>query len=242
MQRTWKFVVAAAAMGMWLTVAGCGPGGEDANETNAEPGSGAGDNPGAVQTASYAGGVGAEAAGPALKSAPLAVLIETTLGNITVELDDEHAPATVDNFLKYVDRGFYDQTIFHQVFPGAVILGGKFTEEFIEKQTDPPVNNEAGNGLKNQRGAIAMFREHDVINSATCQFFINVKDNLNYDHKPDAEKSLNPEDYGYCVFGRVTEDSMSVVDRIANVKVHDTADFEQTPVETVMIKSITKVR
>ncbi|MFQ5496198.1 MAG: peptidylprolyl isomerase [Phycisphaerae bacterium] len=242
MQRTWKFVVAAAAMGMWLTVAGCGSGGEDTGETGAEAGSGAGDQSGAVQTASYAGGVGAEAAGQALEPAPPTVVIETTLGNITVELDEEHAPATVDNFLRYVGRGFYDQTVFHQVFPGAVILGGKFTEELVEKQADPPVSNEAGNGLKNRRGTIAMFRDYDVINSATCQFFINAKDNPNYDYKPEAEQSLNHEDYGYCVFGRVTEDSMSVVDRIANVEVHDTADFERIPVETVVIKSITKIR
>ena len=246
MQGTWKLVLAAVAVGMVLTLAGCGSGekGAEANgKTSDEAGAATGNDGkgGSVQAASYPGSPAMSGAQPA-QQAPPAVLIQTTLGDITVELDNENAPLTVDNFLAYVERGFYDQTIFHQVFPGAVILGGMFTPELIQKETDPPVRSEADNGLKNERGTIAMFRDYNVINSATCQFFINVKDNPNYDYKPGAQETLTGEEYGYCVFGRVTGESMKVVDQIANVEVHDTADFERIPVETVLIKSISRTR
>jgi cyclophilin family peptidyl-prolyl cis-trans isomerase len=174
---------------------------------------------------------------------PATVVMETSMGNVTIELDHDKAPLTVENFLRYVEDGFYDGTIFHQVFPGAVILGGMFTSDLTEKPAHAPVRNEAHNGLKNVRGTIAMARRDDVIDSATCQFFINVKDNPNFDHKPEARQDYsNPEDYGYCVFGRVREESMSVVDAIANVDVHDQGDFEMTPVNTVLIKSVRQLR
>ena len=251
MQSTWTSLVACSIVIGLLSLAGCGSGGDGNAEANAAASSGAGGEAGGSGTGAAGDPAGASLSpssfGPGLPAAgaasfPPAVLIETSLGNITVELDKEKAPVTVGEFLKYVDSGFYNGTIFHQVWKGAVILGGSFTEEGTEKPAGPAIPNEADNGLKNERGTIAMAREHDVINSATCQFFINVKDNPNYDHQPGAQESLNPEDYGYCVFGRVAPESMSVVDRIAEVEVHDSGDFERIPVQTVLIRSVRKIR
>jgi len=248
MRGTWELVVACAVVGVLLTAGGCSSGGEDGaaantaaiNGTSGTAAAGAG---GSVETPPSGGPIGTLPPGQSPVPVRPVVLIETSMGDITVELDSEKAPATVGNFLDYVESGFYDQTIFHQVFKDAVILGGMFTSDLTQKPAGPPVTNEAHNGLKNVRGTIAMARDYNVIDSATCQFFINVKDNPNYDHKPGARESYaNAEDYGYCVFGRVTEDSMPVVDRIAEVEVHDTADFERLPVQTVLIKSIRKIR
>ncbi len=239
MQTVGKSIVVCSIIGVLLVAGGCG------SDTQRGSGSGAageaegpdGASPGPANAA------GVTAAGKTPEEVNPAVVINTSLGNITVDLDDEKAPLTVENFLAYVERGFYDQTIFHQVFPGAVILGGMFTPNLTEKNAGPPVPNEAHNGLKNTRGTMAMARQYDVINSATCQFFINVKDNPNYDHKPEALRTLeHPEDYGYCVFGRVTSESMDVIDRIANVQVEDTPEFERLPAQTVMINSIRRIR
>jgi cyclophilin family peptidyl-prolyl cis-trans isomerase len=218
---------------------GCSSGGEEGEGGDAatSQGEGAGGT-----KASLVGTQTSTPAGQPATPAQPTVLIETTMGDITVELDHEKAPRTVENFLEYVDNQFYDQTIFHQVFPGAVMLGGAFTQDMVAKDTNPPIYNEADNGLKNQRGTIAMFRDPGVINSATSQFFINAKDNPNYDHQPGAQATLDNEEYGYCVFGRVTDESLSVVDQIANVDVQDTADLERKPVLTVLIKTIRKVR
>ena len=144
------------------------------------------------------------------------VLIETSLGNITVRLDAEKAPLTVDNFLSYVNAGHYDQTIVHQVYKGQGFLAGGYGTNLVEKPGRTPIRNEAHNGLKNRRGTIAMVRLPDAIDSATCQFFINVADNPALDYK-----DRTPEGYGYCVFGKVT-DGMDVVDKIGNAQVHDT--------------------
>lgn len=160
------------------------------------------------------------------------VVIETSMGNITVKLDGEKAQLTVDNFLRYVDQGHYQNTIFHQVLKDYVILGGSYTPELTEKEADWPIFNQAQGGLKNLRATIAMARKPDEIDSATCQFFINLKDNPQLDHQGAA-----PDQYGYCVFGKVIE-GMEIVDQIAGVAVHDTPDFEQIPVQTVLIKSI----
>jgi len=160
------------------------------------------------------------------------VVIETSLGDITVELDAEKAPLTVENFLSYVDSGHYQQTVFHQVFQDQGIVGGGFTAEMVEKETLNPVYSEADNGLKNTRGTIAMARQPDVIHSATCQFFLNVADNPELDHK-----GRTVEGFGYCVFGKVTE-GMDVVSKIAATEVHDTERFDRVPVETVIIKKI----
>lgn len=164
------------------------------------------------------------------------VVLNTSLGSITLRLDAEKAPLTVDNFLGYVDAGHYNQTIFHQVFQGQGILGGGFSADLSEKAVRPAVRNEAHNGLANRRGTIGMVRRADSIDSAACQFYFNVADNDMLDHR-----DRTPEAYGYCVFGQVVE-GMDVVDRIAAVPVHDTSQFERLPVETVLIQSARRAR
>ena len=156
------------------------------------------------------------------------VRLETTLGNIVLELDREHAPATVDNFLAYVNDGFYDGTIFHRVIDGFMIQGGGYTADFSRKETRPPIKNEADNGLKNTRGSIAMARTSDP-HSASAQFFINVADNAMLDHKaPDARG------WGYAVFGRVAE-GMDVVDKIRTQTTGVQAGFRDVPKKTITI-------
>ena len=152
------------------------------------------------------------------------MLIETGLGNITVQLDAEKAPETVNNFLSYVKGGHYEQTIVHQVYPGQGFLAGGYDTKFVEKKARTPIRNEADNGLKNRRGTIAMVRCPDVIDSATCQFFINVADNPTLDHRD----RHSPAGYGYCVFGTVA-DGLDVVDKIGSAKVHDTRSSSAPP-------------
>jgi cyclophilin family peptidyl-prolyl cis-trans isomerase len=156
------------------------------------------------------------------------VKLETSMGNIVIELNEQAAPVTVKNFLGYVEEGFFDGTIFHRVIPDFMIQGGGFTAEMVEKQTHDPIINEANNGLKNERGTIAMARTSDP-NSATCQFFINHRDNgpLNY------VENGNP---GYAVFGKTIE-GMDVVDAIASVKTTTRMGMNDVPVEPVVIKS-----
>ena len=172
---------------------------------------------------------------PDFRSLHPLVLIETSLGNITIELDGEKAPLTVENFFAYVDGGHYNHAIIHQVFKDQGVVGGAFTPELIEKTTRAPIYNEAYNGLKNTAGTIAMARQPDVINSATCHFFLNVADNPELDYK-----GRTPGGYGYCVFGKVTE-GLDVVSKIAAREVHDTEKFDRIPVETVLIKSIRRL-
>ncbi len=164
------------------------------------------------------------------------VLIETSLGNITVRLDAQRAPLTVDNFLAYVDASHYDDTIVHQVYKDQGFVAGGYDTRSSEKPTRTPVRNEADNGLKNLRGTISMVRFPDAIDSAASQFFVNVSDNPALDHK-----DRTPEGYGYCVFGEVVE-GMEVVDKINEVPVQDTEDFERTPVTPVVVHSIRRIR
>src|SRR6202008_2308025 len=133
------------------------------------------------------------------------VKFETSHGNFTIELFPREAPITVENFLRYVDDGHFDGTGFHRIVPGFVSQGGGLTADFANKKTRTPIANEAKNGLKNTRGSLSMARTSDI-NSATSQFFVNLKDNAFLDH--------GPRDYGYAVFGRVTE-GMDVIDKIA---------------------------
>jgi len=168
------------------------------------------------------------------------VIIDTSLGSVTVELDKEKSPLTVDNFLAYVDAGSYDKTIFHQVYKNQGVLAGGYTASLIEIRPRIPVSNEAHNGLKNLRGTIAMYRQPDIIDSATSQFFINVVDNPQLDCR--TRNPAEPEGYGYCVFGKVVKGMEEVVDRIANTPVQDTDKFDQTPVQAVIIKSIRRVK
>jgi len=155
------------------------------------------------------------------------IRFETNHGAFTIELFDEEAPETVANFLKYVDEGFFDGTIFHRVIPGFVIQGGGFTEDMSQKKTRAPIKNEATNGLKNTRGTLSMARTNDI-NSATSQFFVNLKDNDFLDHSRG--------NYGYAVFGRVSE-GMDVIDTIAKVKTGRRHGHEDVPVEAVLVSS-----
>jgi cyclophilin family peptidyl-prolyl cis-trans isomerase len=164
-------------------------------------------------------------------SAATKVLMKTSKGDITIELNAAKAPVTVKNFLSYVKDGSYNGTIFHRVISGFMIQGGGVTAEMHEKNAKAPIKNEAGNGLKNLRGTIAMARTMDV-DSATCQFFINHKDNAFLDHKNDT-----PDGFGYCVFGKVVAGT-DVVDAIAKVKTGTRRGMENVPLETVTILSV----
>jgi cyclophilin family peptidyl-prolyl cis-trans isomerase len=162
------------------------------------------------------------------------VLMKTSKGDITIELSADKAPITVKNFLSYVDEKFYDGTIFHRVIQGFMIQGGGHTADLHEKASKPPIKNEAANGLKNKRGTIAMARMPEI-DSATCQFFINHVDNPGLDHVPN-----NPEQFGYCVFGKVIK-GMDVVDAIAGVKTTIKSGMADVPQETITIISVSRI-
>jgi len=159
------------------------------------------------------------------------ITFETTLGNFTIEFFEKEAPDTVVNFLRYVDDGFFDGTIFHRIVPGFVIQGGGFTEDMTQKRTQPPIKNEADNGLKNERGTLSMARTNDI-NSATSQFFVNLKDNDFLDHKRG--------NFGYAVFARVTE-GMDVIDKIAAVETGRRRGMDDVPVEAVVMISVRRL-
>lgn len=160
--------------------------------------------------------------------------LETSMGPIRLELFPDKAPITVDNFLRYVDDGFYAGTIFHRVISDFMIQGGGFTADMKQKPTRDPIKNEAANGLTHQRGTIAMART-GVVDSATAQFFINVKDNPPLNHRDSS-----PQGFGYCVFGRVIE-GMDTVDKIRDVRTESVGPYGDVPVEAVVIKSASRV-
>ncbi len=160
------------------------------------------------------------------------VTIRTTLGDIQVELFENKAPKTVENFLAYVEKKHYNDTLFHRVIDGFMIQGGGLSSEFAEKKTATPVENEASNQLPNTRGTLAMARTSEV-HSATSQFFINVNDNDFLNHK-----NTTPAGYGYCVFGQVI-DGMDVVDKIKKVKTGNHKGHQDVPVEPVKILEVT---
>jgi len=163
------------------------------------------------------------------------VLVSTSLGDIKIELNKEKAPITVENFLGYVNDKFYDGTIFHRVIAGFMIQGGGFTPDMAQKPTKAQIKNEAGNGLKNDVGTIAMART-GVVDSATAQFFINVKDNAFLNHTSESQQG-----FGYAVFGKVVE-GLDVVRKIEAVKTGNSKGMSDVPVEPVVIKSITVVK
>jgi cyclophilin family peptidyl-prolyl cis-trans isomerase len=156
------------------------------------------------------------------------VLMQTSLGDVTIALDGDKAPVTVANFLGYVDDQFYDGTIFHRVIRDFMIQGGGFEPGMKQKQTKAPIRNESGNGLSNVRGSIAMARTNDP-DSATAQFFINVVDNAGH---LDRNR--------YCVFGSVVE-GMDVVDKIRDVRTGQQSGFRDVPATDVVIQSIRRV-
>ncbi len=157
------------------------------------------------------------------------IKLHTTLGTITLELDQARAPATAANFLQYARDGFYDGTLFHRVIPNFMIQGGGMEAGMKQKTTRSPIRNEADNGLKNQKGSIAMARTNDP-HSATAQFFINLKDNDFLDFR-----SANSQGWGYCVFGRVTE-GMDVVESIAKVATTSRRGHQDVPADDVVIE------
>lgn len=159
------------------------------------------------------------------------VVTKTSMGTFTIELYEEKAPITVKNFLKYVDSKFYDGTIMHRVIPTFVIQGGGFTPDMMKKATAPPIENEATNGLKNLKYTLSMARTSEV-NSATCQFFINVKDNPALDHTDTTAKG-----YGYAVFGKVVEGT-EVIDKIRDVKTTTKSPYKDVPVTPVVIETM----
>ena len=156
------------------------------------------------------------------------IRFETSLGDFSIELFEKEAPISVANFLAYVDEGFFDTTIFHRIVPGFVIQGGGFTEDMSQKRTKAPIKNEADNGLKNERGTLSMARTNDI-NSATSQFFVNLKDNDFLDHSRG--------NFGYAVFGKVTE-GMDVIDKIAAVDTSRKKGYDDVPTEAVVMKSV----
>ena len=159
------------------------------------------------------------------------IRFETTLGDFTIELLEKDAPLSVANFLRYIDDGFFDGTIFHRIVPGFVIQGGGLTADFQPKKTRAPIVNEAANGLKNERGTLSMARTNDI-NSATSQFFVNLKDNDFLDHSRG--------NFGYAVFAPVT-DGMDVIDKIAAVETGRRRGFDDVPVDAVIMKSVRRI-
>jgi peptidyl-prolyl cis-trans isomerase B (cyclophilin B) len=161
------------------------------------------------------------------------VTMSTSMGDLRIELDAEKAPITTQNFLDYVSDGFYDGLIFHRVIPNFMIQGGGFDPQMNQKKTKPPIKNEATNGLKNTTGSVAMARTN-VVDSATAQFFINVKDNDFLNHT-----SSSADGFGYAVFGQII-DGMDIVRAIEKVKTSNRGMHQDVPVEAVLIQS-TKV-
>lgn len=160
------------------------------------------------------------------------VVVDTSLGPFTIALDAARAPKSVANFLAYVDAGHYDGTVFHRVIDGFMTQGGGYDAAYTKKPTRDPVENEADNGLKNLRGTVAMARTGDP-HSATAQFFVNVADNAFLDHRGKTQS-----DWGYTVFGKVTE-GMDVVDRIKGVRTGSHGPFaKDAPLEQVVIRSV----
>ena len=159
------------------------------------------------------------------------VKISTSMGDITVELDREKAPVSVKNFLAYVDKKHYDNTIFHRVISSFMIQGGEYDKSMKDKPCGEPIKNEGGNGLKNTTGTLAMARTN-VVDSATCQFFINTKDNAFLDHRDET-----PQGFGYAVFGHVTS-GIEVVHKIEAVATGSKDGMADVPNDPVIIKSV----
>jgi cyclophilin family peptidyl-prolyl cis-trans isomerase len=159
------------------------------------------------------------------------VQIKTSMGDITVELDREKAPVSVKNFLAYVDKKHYDNTIFHRVISSFMVQGGEYDKGMKDKPCGEPIKNEAGNGLKNLEGTIAMARTN-VVDSATCQFFLNSKDNAFLDHRDET-----PQGFGYAVFGKVTN-GLDIVHKIEHVATGSKEGMADVPNDPVIIKSV----
>lgn len=170
----------------------------------------------------------------ATDNASVKVEVETNMGNFTLELYPEKAPVTVENFLSYVDEGFYKNTIFHRVISRFMIQGGGFERDLTQKETKAPITNEANNGLLNETGTIAMARTSNP-NSATSQFFINVNDNQMLNYTSPGARTI-----GYCVFGKVVE-GLDVVHKIGVVPTTFSEGYADVPIRPVIIKKMSRV-
>jgi len=239
-----------SAAALALVLGGCNPSGSTATGTSPAPepapppgmtsGSTTGGAAGAPDAHATGGATvggttsGGTAAGEAAggDGKPVPVKMETSKGVIELELYPDKAPITVKNFVSYAKKGHYNGTVFHRVIPGFMIQGGGMTPDLNEKSTDAPIKNEAGNGLKNERGTVAMART-GVVDSATAQFFINVSKNTMLDHKDDSQQG-----FGYAVFGKVTK-GMDVADKIVAVSTTSKGPHDDVPVEPITIKSVT---
>ncbi len=169
---------------------------------------------------------------PAIADTPPRVELKTSMGNIVIALYADKSPKTVANFLRYVDDGFYAGTVFHRVIDDFMIQGGGFTIDFMQKPTRAAIENEAGNGVKNTRGTLAMARTGDP-HSATAQFFINVADNISLDHTAPTQSG-----FGYCVFGEVVE-GIDVVDQMRKVSTASRGPHQNVPVTAIVIERAT---
>jgi len=226
---------------MVVCVSGCGSSDASSGGVTAQIGgdteSGtAGGSSNAGATAKTTGNSNAAAKAPSGDPLRPIVEIQTELGKIVLELDAEHAPGTVRNFLNYVNNETYNQSVVHYVDAGGMLLAGGFDAQLEPLPVSPPIRNEAHNGLKNVAGTIAMSRPFDSIDGATSQFFINVQDNAALDHQGPTE-----EEYGYCVFGKVTS-GMDIVERITQVPVQTEGEFTNTPKDRVVIQSVRFLR
>ena len=237
--RTGSIVAAAAVAAVLLLTAGCGGGSATSTTTAGDATTSTGvPTTGVVTSTTVQTGGGNVASSTTKGTAQMSesnpvVVLHTSKGDITLELDTAKAPLSTQNFIDYAKAGFYDGTIFHRVIPGFMVQGGGMTADLQPKPGGrPPIKNEAGNGLKNVRGTIAMARTQ-VVDSATSQFFINVVDNASLDHRDDSAAG-----YGYAVFGKVTA-GMDVVDAIAAVPTGTQGDYQDVPVEPIVIKSVT---
>ena len=161
------------------------------------------------------------------------VVMETSIGNIRIELRPDLTPVTVENFLRYVNNGYYDGLIFHRVISGFMIQGGGFDSDMVQKSTYDPIKNEADTGVSNARGTIAMART-GVVDSATSQFFINLVNNERLDFQ-----NSSPSGYGYAAFGKVIE-GMEIVDQIARVVTGSQRGYQNVPLEPILINTVTQ--
>jgi cyclophilin family peptidyl-prolyl cis-trans isomerase len=216
-----------------LALIGCGK----SNAKNAETTADAGQQQSADTSATNS----AAAAKPAPdlpKPIDPMVVLHTSQGDVTIKLFQEKAPRTVENFLRgYAERGFYEQTIFHHVEPGQMIIAGGYTADLQRKPPRAPIYNESKNGLLNRRGTIAMIRDADAPHSATSEFFINLADNPDFDFKTTDEDDVP----GYCVFGEVVQ-GMDVIDRIAQLPTASLGDFAKVPSPPVTIARIERLQ
>ena len=235
----WTIAAVVLVLGALFLAPGCGGGGSSAATTDNAYGTSTdtGTPPDTTATTTSTGGESAAPSTPkgtsGMSDGNPVVVLHTSKGDITIELDAAKAPLSTQNFLDYAKSGYYDGTIFHRVIPGFMVQGGGFTADMQSKPGgNPPIKNEAGNGLKNLRGTVAMARTQ-VVDSASSQFFVNVVDNAFLDHKDETTAG-----YGYAVFGKVTA-GMDVVDAIVAVPTTTKGSYENVPVEAITIDSVT---